>query len=151
MVNRLNDYQFKEGALRGESIGKAVGDIMRLSTGLEYLKYVLVLYNTTNWLRTSLSHHVTSPYLLYMLYTSTSSNLCTCILHASLFVYTWMYVCSLTHSNNKGADTALFLVCVFVTVLAVTVLVMKVQELLLMVWRIVPVCSHYSELQYSCQ
>ena len=29
-------------AVRGESIEKAVGDIMRLSSGLKYLKYVLV-------------------------------------------------------------------------------------------------------------
>ena len=29
-------------AVRGESIGKAVRDLMRLSSGLKYLKYVLV-------------------------------------------------------------------------------------------------------------
>ena len=40
MVNRLR-YSLRE-AVRGESIGKAVGDIMRLSSGLKYLKYVLV-------------------------------------------------------------------------------------------------------------
>ena len=39
-------------------------------------------------------------------------------------------------------------VCVFVTVFTVTILVMKEQELLR---SIVPVCRHYSELQYSCQ
>ena len=30
-------------------------------------------------------------------------------------------------------------------------LVVKEQELLLMVWSTVLVCRHYSELQYSCQ
>ena len=46
MVNRLDDltdpFRFKEGVIHGESIGKAVRDIMRLSSGLEYFKYVLV-------------------------------------------------------------------------------------------------------------
>ena len=43
MVNRLSylRYSMRE-AVHGESIGKAVRDIMRLSSGLEYLKYVLV-------------------------------------------------------------------------------------------------------------
>ena len=46
MVNRLNNLRYtlhsKKEAVHGESIGKAVRDIMRLSSGLEYLKYVLV-------------------------------------------------------------------------------------------------------------
>ena len=41
MINRLDDliypFKFKERAVRGESIGKAVSDIMRLSSGLEDL------------------------------------------------------------------------------------------------------------------
>ena len=32
----------KRETVHGESIGKAVRDLMRLSSGLEYLKYVLV-------------------------------------------------------------------------------------------------------------
>ena len=49
MVNRLDGLRpththldSKREALRGESIGKAVRDLMRLSSGLKYLKYVLV-------------------------------------------------------------------------------------------------------------
>ena len=40
MVNRLR-YSKME-AVRRESIGKAVSDIMRLSFGLEHLKYILL-------------------------------------------------------------------------------------------------------------
>ena len=44
MVNRLNDLRYtmdsKRKAVHGESIGKAVRDLMRLSSGLEYLKYI---------------------------------------------------------------------------------------------------------------
>ena len=47
MVNRLDDLRHrhmdsKMKAVRGESIGKAVRDLMRLSSGLEYLRYELV-------------------------------------------------------------------------------------------------------------
>ena len=50
MVNRLEGLRHththldskREAAVLGESIGKAVRDIMRLSSGLKYLKYVLV-------------------------------------------------------------------------------------------------------------
>ena len=49
MVNRLDGFRHththlysKKEAVRGESIGKAVRDLMRLSSGLEYLKYVLM-------------------------------------------------------------------------------------------------------------
>ena len=49
MVNRLDDMRYahihldsKSRAVRGESIGKAVRDLMRLSSGLRYLEYVLL-------------------------------------------------------------------------------------------------------------
>ena len=49
MVNRLDDLRHththldsKREGVRGESIGKAVRDLIRLSYGLKYLRYVLV-------------------------------------------------------------------------------------------------------------
>ena len=46
LVNRLDDLRYtldsKRKAVHGVSIGKAVRDIMRLSSGLKYLEYVLV-------------------------------------------------------------------------------------------------------------
>ena len=49
LVNRLDDFGdtcfLLREAVHGESIGKAVRDILRLSSGLEYLRYV---YTTCN-------------------------------------------------------------------------------------------------------
>lgn len=51
LVNRLDHFihthinlGLTSETVRGEPIGKAVRDLMRLSSGLEYLKYVLCVH-----------------------------------------------------------------------------------------------------------
>ena len=56
LVNRLDHFRdilldSKREAVRGESIGKAVRDIMRLSSGLKYVEYVLVRTVVFEWFK----------------------------------------------------------------------------------------------------
>ena len=84
-MNRCSDLRYTH-AVSGESIAKAIRDIMRLSSGLKYLLYVLVQiklcgtsqniykYSTTNCQNQALQ--VSSPDIpdvheLYMLYINT--------------------------------------------------------------------------------
>ena len=73
MVNRLNDLRYtidsEREAVHGESIGKAVRDIMRLSSGLEDLKYVF-LYTV----EAGASQYVQKFYFIIQLYITSNGS-----------------------------------------------------------------------------